>query len=448
MRIFIILFLTIFLNIFIFPNANTIEGELTKTNVKIGNGELATITVKYKLWTLMGEPVKITEYKYSASRSLVSGVKIYLKTENLTKTAWAYVQDCGGAIPKPGDNWSFNSPGSPKWSELFGGTGVYEKKYFTEKQAKNFWKNGFTITDFIIEANLEESLPSKSDSKYLKNTYDNYNEYFDKYKLSSSEIRRNEMEQEEEIYEKLQKEIEDFYAKQKRIQENRQFWADLMNIITTGINNIGKIIDENNKVLNKLNDEYKRDLKKIDEDIEREKRKAAEDEKRRQEEQKKVTKNFDNYETTKGYDNDSGNSKYNKNEPNTFKFFGHNIIAYDSEHRKSSLSIYFVSNVFAYSDLTENSKRDTKRALFMSKVKEYLNRNIIGKYINYLEGDKYSSDFSSQLKTPTWELGPGGSSYEMGGFEKAKKQREGFKSETIAREFTDKYVFIDIDIGN
>lgn len=126
--------------------------------------------VKWKLWTLMGEPVVFVQMKWKAntvgheySRSLyvneikweklkLFNVKLRLKGYNKKYSLrsgegrFTIDTDPGVLFGSGANRWSYNAPGSPDWSNLLSNG----DRKLSKTEAKQYFKDGLEITDVEI----------------------------------------------------------------------------------------------------------------------------------------------------------------------------------------------------------------------------------------------------------------------------------------------------------
>lgn len=124
--------------------------------------KVGSITVKWKIRSLMGEPVIGGSYKWEAYKQGV-------RRNNIDRDCLSYKDfivlevkgNNGGrayltldpTTPKAGQGYAYNVSGSPSWSKLFCSYDKYGNAYncWSEDRAKQFWKNGFKVTDFALK---------------------------------------------------------------------------------------------------------------------------------------------------------------------------------------------------------------------------------------------------------------------------------------------------------
>jgi len=125
------------------------SGSKTKYNVRIGNCSADSISVKYKLDSLMGEPTVAGSFKWSGSNcNLPSSTMIWLKVEN-SYGGRAYVK-LDPVVPNANAGYGYNTTGSPNWnSALCGYSGTRARNCMGPSDAKELWKSGY-VSDFSV----------------------------------------------------------------------------------------------------------------------------------------------------------------------------------------------------------------------------------------------------------------------------------------------------------
>ena len=95
------------------------SGSLTKYNVHIGNCKVSSITVKWRLDSLMGEATVSGSYKYQANCKLPYSTKIYLKVSD-GSSFYGYSK-FSPVVPKANSGYGYNVTGSPNWNSALCG---------------------------------------------------------------------------------------------------------------------------------------------------------------------------------------------------------------------------------------------------------------------------------------------------------------------------------------
>lgn len=139
------------------PSKEPLTGEITKAGMSIGKCNIASMTVKFMLYTTMGEPALKTNLKWTKGHSTDltylqgESFEIFIK---LSYGGSDYLIEAeAGSIPKGNGEWGINTlAGSPDWDELFvlydyQTVKAYQsdRKYLSAEQAKKVWKAGFSI---------------------------------------------------------------------------------------------------------------------------------------------------------------------------------------------------------------------------------------------------------------------------------------------------------------
>jgi len=118
------------------------SGTVTERNVRIGPCTASSVTVKYELDSLMGEPTVAGSFKWEgAACDLPSSTTIWLEVKNSAGTK-GYVR-ISPATPDAGDGYGYNTTGSPSWSQaLCGYKGTSRTECHAKDKAIALWKSG------------------------------------------------------------------------------------------------------------------------------------------------------------------------------------------------------------------------------------------------------------------------------------------------------------------
>ncbi len=122
---------------------------MTKYNVRIGNCTADSLTVKWRLDSLMGEPTVSGSFKWDSYDDcrLPSSTKIWLKVSS-GSNFYGYVK-LSPVTPKANRGYGYNTTGSPNWNSAICGWGNQSHQCFDSSQAKSLWKQG-SVTDFEV----------------------------------------------------------------------------------------------------------------------------------------------------------------------------------------------------------------------------------------------------------------------------------------------------------
>jgi len=132
------------------------SGTLTKNNVQIGRCNADSITVKWDLSSLMGEPTISGSYQWTSSSDceLPSSTTIWLQVVNGTMKGYVPLSP---VTPKANSGFGYNTTGSPNWREaLCGYRGSKAVNCYDERSAKHLWKVG-AVNDFMLGWNAESA---------------------------------------------------------------------------------------------------------------------------------------------------------------------------------------------------------------------------------------------------------------------------------------------------
>jgi hypothetical protein len=155
---------------------------------------LKSITVKWDLRLLMGEPVVDGVFKWTAGEGTPADYldyKDYVLLECSPRKSKGYLVyiKISPTVPKSGEGYGFNTPGSPSWSKVFcnrKGENMNTKvPGFNAQTAKEIWNGGFYVTGVVLartggndeylqanketqgdEVKAQEALKKKSQEKY------------------------------------------------------------------------------------------------------------------------------------------------------------------------------------------------------------------------------------------------------------------------------------------
>ena len=124
------------------------KGEMTKNGVYVGNNcTVDSLTVKWNLDSIIGEPLVKGTYKYTGDCKPDPSFMVWLRVEH--SGTWGHVRIAPAIPDKPGV-WGFNAPGSPAWNRLLcAHEGTRTLDCVSKEAAKSAWKNG-RVTDFQV----------------------------------------------------------------------------------------------------------------------------------------------------------------------------------------------------------------------------------------------------------------------------------------------------------
>ena len=130
--------------------------EMTKYNINHFGCQISSVTAKWAMSTLMGEPVINGVFKWETDGADVSCLRyddfIVLKCQSNIDPALSAWVSIAPTVPNAGAGYGYNTPGSPNWDNVFCDYDEFDNKTtcFSTTDAKTFWKNGFEIVDFKI----------------------------------------------------------------------------------------------------------------------------------------------------------------------------------------------------------------------------------------------------------------------------------------------------------
>ncbi len=120
---------------------------------------LQSLSVKWELRLLLGEPVVNGVFKWTAGKGMPADYldyRDYVLLECMPKKSVGYQVyiPITPTVPKSGEGYGFNTPGSPSWKSVFctrdGKDMTAKVPGFTAETAKEIWKNGFYVTGVVL----------------------------------------------------------------------------------------------------------------------------------------------------------------------------------------------------------------------------------------------------------------------------------------------------------
>ncbi len=120
---------------------------------------IRSITVKWDLRLLLGEPVVDGVFQWTAGDNTPVDYLDYrdcVLLECSPQKSFGYLVyiKIAPTVPKSGEGYGFNTPGSPAWSKVFctrtGEDMTTRVPGFNAKTAKEIWKNGFYVTGVVL----------------------------------------------------------------------------------------------------------------------------------------------------------------------------------------------------------------------------------------------------------------------------------------------------------
>lgn len=152
------------------PLLEPLEGQFTKSfGLTIGKCKISSMSVKYSLSTIVGEPTIYTNLKWVSTNSNYINCladekfEIFIQVYVSDGTYYIPAQGSFGLVPKGDASWG-NNPlsGSPDWDELFltdlSSVRAFDEKnrnYLSAENAKYYWKSGkFRVAGIVL---LEEN---------------------------------------------------------------------------------------------------------------------------------------------------------------------------------------------------------------------------------------------------------------------------------------------------
>lgn len=132
------------------------SGTMSKRNMQIGLCSADSVTVKWKLDSLMGEATVLGSLKWDGDQncSLPSSTTIWLEVSD-NSGGKGYVR-ISPVIPKANKGYGYNTTGSPNWGKTlcsYRGTKITGCQQSAD--AKRLWKKG-NVSDFRIEVDSKD----------------------------------------------------------------------------------------------------------------------------------------------------------------------------------------------------------------------------------------------------------------------------------------------------
>ena len=131
-------------------NLNTVQGSLQQSGLVIAGCQVSSMTVRYYLSALVGQPVVNGSYTWTAGPGtandcLPQDLAVWIRVEG--SGTYAYV-NINPVVPVAG-SWGYNVSGSPDWDKYF--CGFQENRAtqcFGQAEAIAFWNGGIRVTGF------------------------------------------------------------------------------------------------------------------------------------------------------------------------------------------------------------------------------------------------------------------------------------------------------------
>ncbi len=153
------------------PFSEPLEGQCKSIfGGTIGKCKASSITFKYRLSTLSGEPTIYTNMKwentYGTSTDCLSDgeFQTFIKVQVIYTSYWIPAQGSFGLVPKGDNTWGKNPlAGSPNWDELFLKSEPSKnssENFIDADEAKGIWKSGSlrVLGILIIDKNGDKTM--------------------------------------------------------------------------------------------------------------------------------------------------------------------------------------------------------------------------------------------------------------------------------------------------
>lgn len=119
------------------------EGTIEINDFTVDGCRVRSLTVKYDLDSLFGEPTVKGSYKWRGNEEcrLPASTTLFLKVRWGTGVGFVRLAP---AVPTANGGYGHNSTGSPNWDNLLCGyRGTSNTSCFDADTAKDFWRNGY-----------------------------------------------------------------------------------------------------------------------------------------------------------------------------------------------------------------------------------------------------------------------------------------------------------------
>ena len=126
------------------------KGSITRENFRVKDCNIKSMTVKYDISTIFGEPLVKGSYKWEAGEDTDSDCLPY---NFVVWLEYSYGDNRGyvrldPVVPEAGKGYGYNVPGSPNWNKLFCSfRGPSRQECFGKSEAKSLYKAG-SVTNF------------------------------------------------------------------------------------------------------------------------------------------------------------------------------------------------------------------------------------------------------------------------------------------------------------
>jgi hypothetical protein len=128
-----------------------VDGTITQTGLVIAGCQVSSMTVRYHLSTLVGEPVVNGSYTWTAgpgtsSGCLPSDLEVWIRVEGSGGNGFVNLNP---VVPEAG-KWGMNVAGSPDWDKYFCAfQGNRATQCLDAASAKRLWLSRVTVTGFV-----------------------------------------------------------------------------------------------------------------------------------------------------------------------------------------------------------------------------------------------------------------------------------------------------------
>jgi ankyrin repeat protein len=130
-------------------NQSQLSGELTQTNLTVGDIAISSLTTRYRISTLVGEPLVSGSWKWESDSdaTLPYNFAVLLRIENGQTKGYIKIDP---SIPKPNKGYGFNASGSPNWTSFLCGYQGNQKLNCLNKEQAQLMLKGGSVTGMVL----------------------------------------------------------------------------------------------------------------------------------------------------------------------------------------------------------------------------------------------------------------------------------------------------------
>ncbi|MDW6003289.1 ankyrin repeat domain-containing protein [Vibrio mangrovi] len=125
------------------------SGEFTHRNLKVGDIAIRSITTRYRISTIMGQPLVSGSWKWESDSdvTLPYNFAVLLRIENGQTRGYIKIDP---SIPKSNKGYGFNASGSPNWKSFICGYQGNQKLNCLNKEQAQMMLKGGQITGMVL----------------------------------------------------------------------------------------------------------------------------------------------------------------------------------------------------------------------------------------------------------------------------------------------------------